>query len=188
MKILVVDNKTIHLQYILQALKGHEVEIRRYKPGINLSDHGKDLIILSGGGGEGEELNDTYSAGHLWYETEIEFVKNCTKPIIGICMGFEVIAKAFGRDMDKVECYFEDFKSVKTTRKGKKFLDMTDMKQFEAHHMGIKKAPKGFDVLAESEYGVEIIKHRRRPILATQFHPEFPGGTLNLKTLVNQFA
>jgi carbamoylphosphate synthase small subunit len=40
-------------------------------------------------------------------------------------------------------------------------------------------------VLAHSVTGIEMIKHRSRPIIATQFHPEVEGGTLKLQQLLS---
>jgi hypothetical protein len=73
MKILLVNNNTLHLEELLTALAGHNVEIQDYKPGIWFHDVGKDLIILSGGGGEGKEVHDYYTPNRLWYEDEIRY-------------------------------------------------------------------------------------------------------------------
>jgi len=51
------------------------------------------------------------------------------------------------------------------------------------HTRHLPKAPKGFRVLARSNTGIEIIEHKTRQILATQFHPE-KGGTLKLANLL----
>ena len=87
MKILLVNNHTAHLKDLSSALAEHEVEMQNYFPGINFNDQDKDLVILSGGGGEGLEVNDEYEPGRLWYQDEMNFVKTTTKPVLGICMG-----------------------------------------------------------------------------------------------------
>jgi hypothetical protein len=58
MKILLINNNTIHLDALEQSLTGHEIEIQKYQPGLEFHDTDKDLVILSGGGGEGLEIED----------------------------------------------------------------------------------------------------------------------------------
>lgn len=185
MKILLVNNNTKHLAKLHQSLSGYEVEIQDYKPGIKFNYRDKDLIILSGGGGEGRELNDYHGPHELWYEDEIEFVRSCDKPIIGICMGFEVIAAAYGAKIKPMKKGIEKYSRSKTTLKGRKQLGKKKLWQFEAHDYCVKSVPKKhFEVLAKSKTGLEVIKHKNRPVIATQFHPEFPDGTLRLESLV----
>ncbi|HEX5394831.1 MAG TPA: gamma-glutamyl-gamma-aminobutyrate hydrolase family protein [Candidatus Saccharimonadales bacterium] len=183
MKILLIDNRTEHKMALEKALAGHELEIQKYRPGIKFHTDGKDLVILSGGGGEGREINDTHKAGHLWYEDELEFVKNCDKPLLGICMGFEIICRAYGSEVNEMPDVLKGPAKLKVTRKGKKYFGTAAISQYEAHKWSVKKTPKGFKKLAKSSSGVEVIKHKKRPIIATQFHPEM-GGTLELNQLI----
>ncbi len=181
MKILLINNNTVHLENLRGSLAGHEVEIQTYRPGLDFHHRGKDLVILSGGGGEGLEIYDQHASGQLWYQDEMDFVLSCDKPIIGICMGFEVIAAAHGQTIRQTPVLTQGFKAVKPTRRGRRTLSAEPMKQFEAHYWQLHNAPRGFKVLAESETGIEIIQ--KDDIFATQFHPE-KGGTLNLAQLL----
>lgn len=183
MKILLVDNHTEHREALAQALAGHEVEIQKYRPGLKFNTAGKDLVILSGGGGEGREIYDVHQSGHLWYQDEIDFVRNYNKPLLGICMGFEIICRAFGSKVEEMSEVLEGDFDLKVTRKGRKAFSYKKIKQHEAHKWRVKKAPKDFKVLAKSATGVELIKHKNKPMWATQFHPE-KGGTLSLQQLV----
>jgi anthranilate/para-aminobenzoate synthase component II len=185
MKILLVDNGTIHLQKIIDSFSGHEVEVVKYAPEVYFNDADKDLIVLSGGGGEGHEIDDKHTNDELFYDDQIKFVLKTKKPIIGICMGFEVIAAAFGARSEYVNAYFEQFKPVHLLESGIKLLGQKELSQYEAHHMGIRQLSHPLAALAFSANGIEIIKHKTRPILGTQFHPEVPGGTLNLSKITN---
>ena len=182
MKILLIDNHTAHKRALFEALKGHDLEVQQYRPGLSFNTGGKDLVILSGGGGEGKEIDDTIKAGHLWYEDELNFVKNCDKPLLGICMGFEVICRAYGSSVEEMAKTIQGPAFLKVTRGGRKLLAHKKIHQYEAHKWCVKKSPKGFKTLAKSSTGVEVIKHKKKPILATQFHPEL-GGTLKLSNL-----
>ena len=184
MKILLVDNHTEHKKALAEALAGHEVEIQKYRPGLKFNTEGKDLVILSGGGGEGREIDDTIKAGHLWYEDEMNFVKDCDLPLLGLCMGFEIICRAYGSKIEEMPKVLEGPTDLKVTSKGKKLLSYSTIRQHEAHKWRVKKAPNGFRVLAKSPAGIEIIQHKKKPILATQFHPEL-GGTLKLNQIIS---
>lgn len=185
MKILLVNNSTKHLINLRSALSGHEIEIVNYRPGVRFNEAGKDLIILSGGGGEGREANDITRHGKLWYEDEMHFVQSCQKPILGICMGFEVIAQSYGSDVPELAELVDGFRHVTTTRLGKVKIGSSRLQQLEAHKWHVPRvSTKHFDVLADSPTGIEIIKHKKRPIIATQFHPEVKGGTISLDQMM----
>lgn len=184
MKILVINNNTQHLDDLRQSIAGHQVEIQLYKPGLKFNDADKDLVILSGGGGEGLEIYDEHKPGKLWYEDQMKFILETSKPIIGICMGFEVISRAFGSSVEKLSSGVKGLKAFKTTELGQDMFDRKTIRQFEAHDWSVQITPEHFDVLAQSSSGIEMIKHQNRPIFATQFHPEKAGGTIKLNKLI----
>ncbi len=193
MKILVVNNyqhnnETATFEALKLCLSGHQVEYQRYKPGLQFAEAGKDLIILSGGGGEGSEIHDEYSKNKLWYEDQINFILSTKKPIFGICMGFEIIARAYGSKVVQMKQYVSGLKTVSTTQKGLEIFNQNDLTQYQNHIWRVPAVSlEHFDVLAESKTGIEAIKHKTRPILATQFHPE-KGGTLSLRALIDNCA
>lgn len=186
MKILLVDNNTKHKNALLEALAGHEVEVVFYNPLLKFNYQAKDLVILSGGGGEGNEIDDLGPNGDPWYKNEMKFIRECNKPIVGICMGFEIICRAYGEKVEEMEEIIKGFKKLVVTEDGIELLPGQRLKQYEAHKWRVQKVSKNdFDILAESETGIEMIKHRRKPIIATQFHPEVKGGTIKLQDLIS---
>jgi GMP synthase-like glutamine amidotransferase len=187
MKILLVNNHTVHIKNLEASLAGHELEILEYRPGAKFNYEDKDLVILSGGGGEGLEIYDEHQSGKLWYDDEKEFVLTCEKPILGICMGFEVIASAHRAPITQVGSLVKGPTPIKATKSGKTLFGTKYLQQFEAHSWRVQDAPKGFDVLAWSDTGIEAFKHQKRQLFATQFHPEL-GGTLDLNFFYRQFA
>lgn len=183
MKILLVDNNTEHKSALLDNLAGHKLEIQKYRPGLAFRWQDKDLVILSGGGGEGQEIADKHNAGKLWYEDEMDFVLTCSKPIIGICMGFEVICSAYGAKVEEMPVTLQGYKKYSVTRPGRRMFGGSQISQYEAHKWRVANPPKGFEILAESQSGIDVIRHSKKPILATQFHPE-KSGSLDLKQLL----
>jgi GMP synthase-like glutamine amidotransferase len=131
-------------------------------------------------------VHDYHKPNVRWYEHEMQFIRKTDKPIVGICMGFEVISAAYGAKITKMPKGVNEFKKLNTTLKGIKKIKTRKLRQFEAHDWRVKTVPrKHFDVLAKSKTGVEILHHKKRPIIATQFHPEIPGGTLDLNRILN---
>jgi anthranilate/para-aminobenzoate synthase component II len=186
MKILIINNNTRHLFYLKKALAAHELEVVIYEPGVSLNCRDKDLVILSGGGGEGNEINDTVNKGKLWYDDEMEFILRCKKPIVGICMGFEVIARAFGSQVKEMDDLIRGYKNLTTTPAGEKAFLRRNIKQYEAHKWYVPSIDDNqFEVWAESPSGIEAIRHKTLPIIATQFHPE-KDGTLALSHIIAQ--
>ncbi len=185
LKILVVNNQTQHLSALKKALAGHELEVITYKPGVIFNDADKDLVVLSGGGGEGLEIDDLYDGKKLWYEDEMNFVLSTKKPVLGICMGFEVIAKAHGSSITQMPELVEGFLPVKSQSFGVEHFKSSVLTQFESHRWRVEDVSlKHFEVMADSDTGIEMIRHKKRNIIATQFHPEVVGGTLQLAHLL----
>lgn len=179
----------MHLPYLGKALAGHKIEIQKYHPGINFHDQTADLIILSGGGGEGLEIHDEYQPGRLWYEDEMNLIRTTDKPILGICMGFEVIARAYGAPITAARGLVLGREELQVSHAAQSQFGRT-ISQYEAHSWRVEDVPSDFEVLAKSRNGIEIFKYQEqatsgqtKKIFATQFHPE-KGGTLELKKLL----
>jgi len=189
MKILLINNyqnnnETATYEALKAALAGHQVRIQRYKPGLKFEEFDRDLVILSGGGGEGSEINDTYKRHKLWYEDQIEFILSTNKPILGICMGFEVIARAYNSKVLEMKEYITGFRKLTASKSLLPSQDTQSLRQYENHKWIVPSvSSKHFEVLAHSGSGIEMIKHKTKKITATQFHPE-KGGTLNLTQLL----
>lgn len=189
MKILLINNyqqnnETATYEALKMALAGHDVKIQRYRPGLRFEDYDRDLVILSGGGGEGSEINDEYTKDQLWHQDQINYVLTAGKPILGVCMGFEVICRAYGSKVVEMNNYVTGFRRVTSTEKGVKFFNKKYLHQYQNHKWRVPSvSSEHFEVLAESPTGVEIIRHKNRPLFATQFHPE-KGGTLQIAYLL----
>src|SRR3569833_675206 len=181
MKILLINNHTKHLKYLKQELSGHDVEMQVYKPGLDFHTAGKDLVILSGGGGEGLEIHDVYKKGKAWHDDQINFVKQTGLPVLGICMGFEVICKAYGQEVVQMPSLVEQYVDIEISDRGQQLLRRPKISQYEAQQWNVPCLEgQEVEVLGSSHRDVHIIKHSRRPVLATQFHPE-KGGTFILE-------
>ena len=163
MKVLLIDNGTTLLEKLKTLIPGEESIIRFDNLKDILTDS-FDLVILSGGSAYYLVENEAK------FSEELKFLRNTTKPVIGFCFGFELIVKAFGGEIKKLE----------NIDKGEKEIEILDntlykkpiIKVYESHGWGVQKLPENFDILAKSVVGPEIIKHKTQPIYGFQFHPE----------------
>lgn len=184
MKILLINNHTDYLHNVVNALDGHKLEIQIYRPGLDFHFEDKDLIVLSGGGGEGYEIKDKRN-GKYWYEDEMSFVLACDKPLVGICMGFEVISAAYGAQVKHAGRLIKGFHNHTLRPAGKSRFSHDKLRQYEHHRYAVPDiSSKHFEVLAHSDSGIEMIKHKQKKIIATQFHPEVTGGSLELSQVI----
>src|SRR3989344_6989475 len=95
MKLLVVNNHSKHIKELLHKLK--KVKSIDFENLGNKDYNEYDAIILSGGSSLSVENHKKE------YSKEIHLIKNCQKPILGICLGFELINFAFGEQLKKME-------------------------------------------------------------------------------------
>lgn len=119
----------------------------------------------------------------------LEFIKCSRRPLLGICYGHQVLARAFGclvkKDgqkhlgdqevfLKKADALFAGFPPVCKMRESHEEIVVRDQ-ALEAN----------FHVLAHNASGrVEAILHREQPLYGVQFHPE-KSGEPGVKLLVN---
>ncbi len=166
MRFLIIDNDTSYLPQIKELLSDHSSRVVDNSEIDTINPDEFDVIILSGSHdfpvkGNEELLQD-----------EMNLVLNCKKPIFGICFGFQVIARAFGADLELMENREEGMLDIKVMEQDKVFNGISNFRVFENHRWVVKEVPDELIPLACSKDGIEVIKHRSKPIYAVQFHPE----------------
>ncbi len=119
----------------------------------------------------------------------LDFLKKYRRPLLGICYGHQVLARAFGcrvkKDgqkhlgdeeimLKKADALFAAFPAVFRMRESHEEIVARD-----------GALDKNFLVLAENSTGlVEAIVHREHPFYGVQFHPE-KSGEFGIRLLVN---
>lgn len=165
MKILIVDNHSVNTKKLVHLFAGFDISVCDCDSFSPEKTENFDLVVLSGG-------SHVYAAENTKkaYDTEIDFIKTTKKPIIGICLSCQLIAKAFGGTLEKLE---EKKHGIFEIKLGKKSYNV-----YKSHKYAIDKLPPQLELIAESETGPEIIKHKTKPVYGFQFHPEvFPRKT-----------
>ena len=165
---LIIDNHSKYIQKIVGFLKSFKIDSKiidyvDFRIDKSLSF---DFFILSGG--------DIEISNNKLLQQEKQLVRKVAKPIFGICCGFQVISHVYGGIISKLSKKVEGVITIDLHNMNELDLqyssDMLDV--FESNLWIVEKPLKDFTILGSSKYGIEIIKHNSKPILATQFHPE----------------
>jgi len=166
MRVLIIDNGTSYLEQLKKLFFDSIVSVVNYSqiPKIKYSD--ADLIVLSGG--HGLPVMDSKNP----YAEEINFIKNSSIPILGICLGYELIARAFGADLKLMKKREKGILDISPVHSDPIFKNISVFSAYESHRWVVEKLPKDLVGLAKSKDGYEVIKHKQKLIYGFQFHPE----------------
>ncbi len=139
-------------------------------------------IILSGGRGNPfKPLNLT---------TNFIALSRFNVPVIGFCLGHEIIGVYYGGQIDKLPGYYNNREPIKILNADDAvFSDLEEntIALARRHSFHVSELPDGFTRLAESKITPnEIIRHNTRPIYGFQGHPE-ASGKIGLHIMTNFF-
>lgn len=137
-----------------------------------------DGVFISNGPGDPTMVTETH-----------EIIKKCYKlgkPVMGICLGNQVMAIAAGAKTYKLKyghrAQNQPCVDVKT---GRCYITS----QNHGFAVRPKSLPSGFEPLFmnANDKTVEGIKHKRKPFMAVQFHPEATPGPNDTNYLFDEF-
>ena len=184
MKTLLIDNYdsfTYNLYHYLLSLKCSVEVIRNDK--INSKEILKrkyKRIVISPGPGTPKQ------AGNC-----LKIVKNLSKkiPILGVCLGHQVIGQAFGAKIINAKKLMHGKTSKISHNKAGIFKGLKNNLVGTRYHSLIidkKSLSKNLEITAETEDGLIMgIQHKRFNIHGVQFHPESIKTKLGIKILKN---
>lgn len=166
MRLLLIDNGTSYLDELKNLLKGEEIELVAFD-NIDFERAAKaDAIILSGG----HSFPVMGNEGRI--ERELDLIRNGNKPVLGICFGFELIARAFGSTLKEMRNKEKGLISIKARKDDGLLKGIPNLQVFENHSWAIDELSDDLEILASSDDRAEIIRHASKPIYGLQFHPE----------------
>jgi GMP synthase-like glutamine amidotransferase len=125
--------------------------------GKSLNGYGK--IVLSG-----SALKDTVTFDQT---ARFKWLKDCGKPVLGICAGMQTIGLVFGGHVEK--CREIGMTEIVTSKVNTLFS--STFKAYALHNYALVPSAE-FEVLAESARCVQAIKHKQKSIYGVLFHPE----------------
>ena len=174
--ILLINNHSGKIYEISKVLKKLHTEYTIRDQKSNLSKINKSSIsgvILSGGG---LQLDKKIKFNQI--RADIASIMRFNVPILGICLGHEIIAEAFGGEIVKLRKEEIDSNlNVRILKKSKIFKGLPNyMEADEQHSRYVRDLPKEFIVTAHSKRDkIEAFFHKKKPIFGVQFHPEDSG-------------
>jgi anthranilate synthase/phosphoribosyltransferase len=182
--ILIIDNFdsfTYNIYQYLEELKAHAVVKRNNVVTIDEIEKMKPShIIISPGPGRPE------SAGIC---LEIVKVFKDRVPILGICLGHQVIGAAFGgRIVRAGTIYHGKASSIDHDGKGCFNGIKSPFSAIRYHSLVVEKIslPPGLEITASSEDDeIMGLRHRQYPVEGVQFHPESIGTAFGKELLQN---
>jgi anthranilate synthase component II len=172
MKILVFDNYdsfTYNLVHLVEKITGEKVDVYRNDQIALEKINDYDKIILSPGPGIPEE------AGSL-----LPLIKEyaSSKSILGVCLGHQAIAEAFGGKLINLSTVFHGVATpVRILDTGSRILDgLPESIEVGRYHSWIvsdEGLPKELEVTARDENGYIMgLQHKEFDVQGVQFHPE----------------
>ncbi|MGL5649447.1 MAG: carbamoyl phosphate synthase small subunit [Clostridium sp.] len=134
-----------------------------------------DLVFLSNGPGDPEDL-----------DYAIEMIRNLTgkKPIVGICLGHQLLALSLGGTTTKLKFGHRGCNHpVKDLETGRVHITAQN------HGYVVEELPEDVEVthVNINDKTIEGLKHKTLPIYSVQFHPEASAGPQDCEYIFDRF-
>ncbi len=134
-----------------------------------------DGIFLSNGPGNPEDLSEI-----------IENVKELiqVKPVVGICLGHQLICLAEGAKINKLKFGHHGANHpIKDLRNGKVFISSQN------HNFIGSDLPESLEEIFVNvnDKTLEGVRHKTKPVMCVQFHPEAAPGPLDSNYIFDEF-
>lgn len=105
----------------------------------------------------------------------LEIIRESTVPLLGVCLGHQAIAVAFGGEVGHSPSGPVHGKTAKIYHDGNSIFQSlpNPLVGGRYHSLAITKLPHELEITARTDDGIIMgVKHRQRSIFGLQFHPE----------------
>ena len=183
MKILFVNNKDSFVWNLVDYVSIFEPDTVVVQNTISLreiEDHKPDAIVISPGPGHPKNPRDIGNC--------LDIIRESTVPLLGVCLGHQAIAVAFGGLVSHSPSGPLHGKTTPVNHNGKGIFQGLPVPLVGGryHSLAITRLPQKIDVTARTEDGIIMgIKHKERPIYGLQCHPESVLTPQGLKIVEN---
>lgn len=163
---------------ILRCLLRRDVQIYRVPYDYNFLNDEFDAVLISNGPGDPKVNFQTIE--------NIKILTTIGKPIMGICLGNQLLALATGADTYKLS-YGHRGHNQPVRLKGSSRCFITS--QNHGFAIDTSTLSNEWEVMFENlnDGTCEGIKHKSKPFFAVQFHPEASGGPDDTEFLFDEF-
>jgi len=134
-----------------------------------------DLIFLSNGPGDPDDLQEVI-------KTLKELIGK--KPIVGICLGHQLLALSLGGKTEKLKFGHRGCNHpVKDIKENKVYITSQN------HGYYVSELPEDMEVthVSVNDGTIEGMKHKTMPIFSVQFHPEACPGPKDIDAIFDKF-
>ena len=168
-RVLVVDNHDSFVHILIDQLtvlgaRVDLVEADAIDPATALDDH--EAVLISPGPGAPDQAGASIAVVHLAHERGM--------PLLGVCLGHQAIAVAFGGVVDAAPELMHGMVSDVLHDGMGLFAGLP--RPFPAgryHSLAVTEVPDALEVTAHTASGTVMgLRHRTAPIDGVQFHPE----------------
>jgi GMP synthase (glutamine-hydrolysing) len=166
MAILIVDMGSQYTHVIWRTVRDLGREGKIVQKDVSASElAGSEALILSGG--PSSVSKDKFSSLPAQ-------IKKADKPMLGICLGHQLIAHTLGGKVVKGKNAEYGLSQIIVDEPGVLLAGVpSPFNAWVSHFDEVAKMPKGFTALALSDTcGVEAMEDAERKIFSVQFHPE----------------
>lgn len=164
MKTLLIDNGSTLVEKLALLSPGEETIVGYNDIPADISDF--SLILLSGSSELPVHGNENVFA------KEIELIRTAQIPIVGICLGHELVAHSYSSPLTHFDIRHVGMTEVTVTSKHKMFDNKQSFTVYENHQYGVTEISDELEILAKTNHAIAILKHKIKPIYGFQFHPE----------------
>lgn len=163
---------------IIRCLLERNATVIRVPWDYNFSDEEYDGIFISNGPGDPARCEKTVE--------NIQKVMRVEKPIMGICLGNQLLARAAGADTYKLKFGHRSHNQpVLLTGTDRCFITS----QNHGYAVSPETLPEEWEALFVNvnDNTNEGIRHKSKPFFSTQFHPEASSGPVDTEYLFDEF-
>ncbi len=170
MKVLFVNNKDSFVWNLVDYVSIFEPDTVVVPNTISLNEVKKinpDAIVISPGPGHPANPKDIGIC--------LEIVRESTVPLLGVCLGHQAIAVAFGGEVSHSPSGPLHGKTTEIYHNGSGIYKglPNPLVGGRYHSLAITKLPNELETTARTREGIIMgVKHRQKPIFGLQFHPE----------------